>query len=366
MSEVKIPFSCGLKAWDHKPKKGLEIVECQRVGHYKTVEATPEQIFRLICDGRSWRAGIYKQGATQSRDIDFIGSQVVALDFDQSEISPPDMVEYCQTRGIEPNLWYYSFSQGVKEGDNFRLVWLLEKTISPEQYKDLIVALLRDCVFSAADPACKNIGRLWFGTKNGGEFIKSEPIAYSAFDIFPRETETKKRGGGKKKEAAEGQDIEQSETENTFIMPKYAFNWDYHLSGVCNLWDMWRKKKYLKYYQRLLLFSELKCLKYDRSVRHSLLDEIMRYYDEDLYAGSKCNRAEIQYFLSSPKVGVGVNNKIVSYNGKEYTIAEWFNSGDYLTRGTTQRQKRISREELQREADAKIPQMLEAEGIQYI
>ena len=366
MEGYKIPFSCGRIAWKYKPRRdGGEIMECQKVGHYKTVEATPQQIFKLICDGRCWRAGIFKQGATQTRDKDFSGARLIALDFDEYEATPQELVEYCQSRGIEPNFWYYSFSQGKKPNNNFRLVWILDEVITPEAYKELIVALLNDAVFKAADQSCKNIGRLWFGTQNGGQFIKDEAIAYSKFDIFPRQTAEKKQGGRKKGEKGKEAEVqEQPETDQTFIMPKQSFDWNYYLSGVCDLWDKWRKKVYLKYYQRLLLFSELKCLKYDKSLKHSLLDEVMVYYDADLYAGSKCNREEIQYFLSSPKTKAF--NKLVAYNGKEYTIAEWFLSGDYLTYRQKKRETRITREQLQKEADDKIPQMLKAKDIQYI
>ena len=366
MDEYKIPFSCGRIAWKYKPRReGGEIMECQKVGHYKTVEATPQQIYNLICDGRCWRAGIFKQGARQTRDIDFIGSRLIALDFDEYEATPQELVEYCKTRGIEPNFWYYSFSQGKKQNNNFRLVWILDRVITPEDYKQLIVALLNDAVFKAGDQSCKNIGRLWFGTKNGGEFLKSEAIDYSKFDIFPRASGGKTQGGKKKGGTVkEAEELEQPETDQTFIMPKQSFDWNYYLSGVCDLWDKWRKKVYLKYYQRLLLFSELKCLKYDKALKHSLLDEVMVYYDADLYAGSKCNREEIQYFLSSPKTRA--NNKLVAYNGKEYTIAEWFLSGDYLTYRQKKRDDRIPREQLQKEADEKIPQMLKSKDIQYI
>lgn len=377
MSEFKIKFSCGRVAWNHKPhKRGdegitpqqeFEIVECQKVLHYQTIEATARQIFKLVCEGRCWRAGIYKTGATQSRDIDFQGSTTIALDFDKFEATPQEMVEYCIEKGVEPNFWYYSFSQGIKENNNFRLVWILDSMISPEEYAKLIIALLNDAVFCKADPACKNIGRVWFGTRKGGEFIKSEPISFSAFDVFPRivEAATPKGGKGKGKNA-KAEDIEQATTDQTFIMPKYSFDWNKHLAGVCDLWDKWRQKKYLKYYQRLLLFSELKALKYEESIKKSILDEIMYYYDADLYADSKCNRAEIQYFLSG-KTRMP-SNKIVVYNGKEYTIAEWFNSGDYVLRDKAEAERtRIPLEKQTKIADKLITKSLEAEKeVSYI
>lgn len=367
MSEYKLPFTCGRKAWQYKPRKDTnEIPQCQRVAHYQTVEATPQQVFKLICEGRCWRAGLYKDGAKNSEDSSFIGARFVALDFDDCEAEPQEIVDYCITKGIEPNFYYYSFSHGeTGEGLNrFRIVWILDSIIDPQTYYRLIEALIQDVVFSAAgaDTKCKNIGRLWFGTRKGGKFLKSEPIAFSKFDVFPRK-EVKKQSG-KSKASGKPQELEQTEAEESFIMPRFGFPWEYYLSGVCDLWDKWRKKQYLHHTQRLLLFSELKYLHYDKAIKRSLLDEIMRYYDADLYAGSKCNREQIQYFLSDKTKYI--HNKIVSYNGKEYTIAEWFNSGDYIERDRTKRNKRITREQLKKEADEKIPKMLEENGIQYI
>jgi len=377
MDEMKIPFICGRVAWNHKPHKtgdegitpqqAMEIVECQKPQHYKTVAATPQQIYKLICEGRCWRAGIFKDGAKDLQKHSFVGARIIALDFDKCETSPQEMTDYCKYKGLEPNFWYYSFSQGLKELYNYRIVWLLDEAITVEDYEKLYVALLNDVVFKAADPQCKNISRLWFGTRNGGEFLKGETIPFSKFDVFPRVVEKKRGGKGKasgKTGSSKAEGLEQVTTAETFIMPRFGFPWEYYLSGVCDLWDKWRKKQYLKNPQRLLLFSELKCLKYDKTVKRSILDEIMRYYDEALYAGSKCNREQIQYFLSDKTKTQP--NKIVSYDGKEYTIAEWFNSGDYIKRDKAEREKRITREELKQEADSKIPMMLEEDGIQYI
>ena len=372
MEELKIPFICGRVKWSHKPhskadkdatpEQQKEIIECQRPQHYQVVEATPQQIFNLICEGRCWRAGILKEGAKNLTKVSFTGSRIIALDFDMCEISPQEVVEYCQTQGIEPNFYYYSFSQGKKPGFNYRIVWLLSEPISIEEYESLYLAFLKDALFCQADPKCKDISRLWHGTRNGGDFIKDTLIDFKCFDIFPREEvrQEKKKTSKKDKDG-----LEQADTEQTFIMDSLTFPWNTYLSGVCDLWDKWRTKQYLHHTQRLLLFSELKCIKYEKTIAKSILDEIMSYYDFDLYKDSGCSREQIKYFLST-KYRVP-DNKLVIYNGKEYTIAEWFNSGDYKQRDIAIRNKfRVSRAELQEQADKRIPQMLAEDGIQYI
>lgn len=372
MEGNKIPFICGRVKWNHKPhskadkdatpEQQMEIVECQRPQHYQIVEVSPQQIFTLICEGRCWRAGLLKDGAKNFTKASFLGSRIVALDFDTCETTPQEVVEYCKSQDIEPNFWYYSFSQGKKPLNNYRIVWVLAEPISVSEYEALYLAFLRDAVFSQADPKCKDISRLWHGTRNGGQFIKETPIDFKKFDIFPRLEEKKEK---KKKESISiYEDEEQADTEQAFIMERYSFPWDFYLSDVCDLWDKWRHKDYLHHTQRLLLFSQLKCLKYAKSIGKSLLDEIMKYYDADLYKDSGCNKEQIKYFLNT-KYRVP-NNKLVFYNGKEYTIAEWFISGDYLTRDKAKERYRITREQLKDEADKKIPIMLEQDGIQYI
>ena len=109
--------------------------------------------------------------------------------------------------------------------------------------------------------------------------------------------------------------LEQADTDQTFIMNSLTFPWNTYLSGVCDLWDRWRTKQYLHHTQRLLLFSELKCLKYEKSIGKTILDEIMSYYDAELYQDSGCNREQIRYFLST-KDRVP-DNKLITYNGKD-------------------------------------------------
>ena len=366
------PFAVGRVAWNHKPysikdtdrtpQEQAEITICQRRNHYVIKDVRPQQAFKLICEGRCWRAGLLKADAANLKKTSFTGSRLFALDFDSCEIPPEQMVEYCVSLEIEPNFWYWSFSQGKKTGYNYRLVWVLASEISVDEYESLYSAILKDKMFSNADKQTKDIARLWHGTRNGGTFIKETPISFDKFSIFVRE-DVKPRKRTRAKQDGDASGVV-AETQTDFIMPKYGFNWEYYLSGVCDLWDKWRHKKYLHYSQRLLLFSELKCLKYAPHVKKTILEEIMRHYDPDLYADSKCDRAEIKYFMSGKTRTP--DNKIVQWNNQEYTIAEWFNSGAYLQRDSNERRKRITRDELMVEADEKIPALLAKDGIQYI
>lgn len=354
------PLVIGKKKWAAKPD-GTQLPSCQNVGHYVKREVGIAQAFTYITEGRCWRAGILKDGATSLKKENFEGAQIFALDFDSCDYTPEELVAYCQSITIPPNFWYWSFSQGGKKPkNNFRIVWVFSKAISAAEYEELYKAILQDNMFAAADKATKDISRLWFGTSKGGGLLREEPITYNSFDVFSRAEQVSSSAREKRTRA-----YYQGKTAQDFIMDEEGFEWDEALQGVCDLWDRWRNKEYLHYNQRLLLFTELKCLKYADGINKTILDRIMSYYDAELYADSKCNIYEISYFMSS-KTSDKVGNKIVKLNEDEYTVSEYFHSGAYLRKLEANEGVRITREELKKQADDKIPATLAAEGIHYI
>ena len=354
------PFVVGKRKWLVKPD-GAQIPSCQNIGHYVKREVSIAQAYTYITEGRCWRAGILIDGANSLKKESFDGAQIFALDFDSCDYTPEELVAYCQTITIPPNFWYWSFSQGGKKPkNNFRIVWVFSAAISAEQYEELYKAILQDNMFIAADKATKDISRLWFGTSKGGSLLSENPIDYSKFDIFTRVEEVANNAGEKRTRA-----YYQGKTAQDFIMDKEDFAWDEALKGVCDLWDRWTNKQYLHYAQRLLLFTELKCLKYAEALNMTILDRIMSYYDAELYAGSKCDIYEISYFMSS-KTSNNVGNKIVAFDNEEYTISEYFNTGAYKRKFEANEGIRITRDELKQRADDVIPATLAADGIHYI
>lgn len=369
MAESKIPFVVGKKRFEAKPDRDTIANVCQRPGHYVIKQSTIAEIYQYITQGRCWRAGVLKATASTLKKEAFEGSYLFALDFDTCDYTPEEMIEYAGIVAAKPNFWYYSFSQGKKEKNNFRLVWCFDKAITVAEYEALYKAVLQDDVFSNADKQTKDISRLWFGTSNGGGLISNEPQSLSIFDKYPRTAATaagKKRGSiaAVKKEYAQGK------TQADFVMESAAFDFPYYLKGVCDLWDKWAGGVYLHYAQRLLLFTELKCLKYAERLKKSPIERIMRYYNAELYAGSKCSREEIAYFMSD-KTMADVGNKIVSFAGKDYTISEYFNSGAYLLKEQmdeeegAEEEERTTVEELD-ETMASIAEILEKDGIHYV
>ena len=359
----------GRVPWEHKPtRENGEIVECQRRQHYVVREASAEMFYKWVSEGRCWRAGTLKEGAKDFKKTSFIGSQIIALDFDNSDKQPEAIVDYAKSLGIEPNFYYYSFSQGKKEGYNFRVVWILDKVIEVKEYEALYAAIQRDKVFASADKATKDISRLWFGTRNGGELLRVEPIELDRFSVFAYEV--KNIDKAQKTEIKDIVGLEVVE-EDDYVLPLIDTNntkeqiylpWYELLRGKCDLWDKWVNGEYLHYSQRLLLFTELKKLKYPANIqngKHSIFQDVMCYYDAQLYSDSKCDEREIRYFLTNRTSKA--NNPIVC--GK-WTIAEFFRSGAYST--FKQEKKRISREQLQQEADKAVYETLNRAGIDYV
>lgn len=354
----------GRVAWNHKPANEEERAECQKMWHYKTKkDITASSFFKWVCEGRCWRAGTLKEGATNFRKKSFCGSRVFALDFDSSDKTPEEIVEYAKSLQLEPNFFYYSFSQGKKPGYNFRIVWILDRLITVEEYEALYKAIQQDEVFSHADKATKDVSRLWFGTNNGGKLLRDEAIAFERFNIFAREISRTAKGEMRQKSLFDVGEIE----EDDYIIPLIReeskgetiyLPWYEYLKGKCDLWDKWVSGEYLHHSQRLLLFSELRKLKYPDSSNRFIINDVMKYYDAELYRGSKCDEREIRYFLRNGKA----NNPIV--NGR-WTIAEFFRTKAYET-FKKKKKKRISRDELIAQADKVILDALKSSGIDYV
>ena len=66
-----------------------------------------------------------------------------------------------------PNVFYFSFSQGKKPGNNFRLVFVLDEIANPTEWLNLYNYLLKEFSSFKPDTATKDIGRMWYGGKGG-------------------------------------------------------------------------------------------------------------------------------------------------------------------------------------------------------
>lgn len=369
----KVALEIGRDVWTHKPSKP-EMAIAQQPKRYACVQVSAKQAYELITGGRCWRAGLRKNKNGGFTNVNTTGSNVFALDFDECEVAAEDMAAYAESKGLKPNFLYWSFSQGKKTGNNYRLVWILDRTLTPTEYVELYKAVqTQDEMFSKSDKQTSNISRLWVGTDKGGVFFSNELTPVGAFDIFPRTAEKQKR-----KVAKYNSSSTDSDSEEQFIVPGLGFPWDEYLRGVCELWDMWRNGKYLRNTQRFLLFSSLKQIRYPAEYKTSMLQkviipEVLKYYEKhkEIYADSGCNKAQIEDMFFRGNIVItdeSENDKkqiVETPDGKQYTVAEYFNSGAYKEHPINEREALITLDELETEMAGNIPQILNDDGMDY-
>lgn len=108
----------------------------------------------------------------EKRQMQFFTSLFhLALDFDNPSLTVETTLSKCEELGLEPALWYYSFSADPENGiEKFRLVFELDQEITdPREAKFLILALLK--LFPEADQACADVLRIFHGTNKQVEVI---------------------------------------------------------------------------------------------------------------------------------------------------------------------------------------------------
>lgn len=144
------------------------------------VETDINGFIKMICQpqGRTWCAASFKENKRKN-DM-WNEQQVFALDFDNGT-TPEEALELLATYNIIPNIIYGSFSDSV-EKRKFRLIFVLkEKVTSPELAKWIIVNMM-SLFGQKADKACKDLCRLFFGSKQTyPEFVSQELIDNEAF-----------------------------------------------------------------------------------------------------------------------------------------------------------------------------------------
>ena len=151
----------------------------QQPYNYLFLDLDIRQIGELIGQGAAWRAAVYEKDTTSFRKLNAIGSYILALDFDNCKYQPSEVCEYAVSIGIQPTMWYYSYSQGKKEGFNFRILWVLASMISPNQYENIYKNMLDKFAAYNPDSSTKDCSRLWYGCRTGVNIINENPIPLS-------------------------------------------------------------------------------------------------------------------------------------------------------------------------------------------
>lgn len=364
---IRLIYSSGKFA--AKPTdKGL-IIGLQKPANYifGTLDNV-EDVARLIGEGRAWRAGLYETNTDSFKKANVKAAQIIALDFDSCEQEPQAIVDYATSIGISPSAWYYSYSQGIKAGYNFRVLWILEEPIKAIQYETIYKAMLEQFSQYNPDSSTKDASRLWFGGNRGVNVLSHKPMPLSVIGWL-----------GVAEKVKEGQAIQKARKavkgcENKFfegqqaedLEPLYMTQgrrWWEELRFKCWLWDRWENGMYLNYNQRLTLFTNLKCIKYaDNNL--SVLKQILEIYErfKGVYEGHTCNEEQIRsMFLNTTLHAMG----IVKVNGEEnpITVKEYLKRSPHEVINTIEK---ISLEELDKLLREEMPRLLNDKGIIYI
>lgn len=336
----------------------------QMTSYYQERECDVNTAYAIITDGRTWRCGRYDleaaKGFGKSNVIDV---QFIALDFDKIAASPRDIVEYAINIGFMPNFYYYSYSQGIKPGNNFRVVWCLAEPITPTMYENLYRLLLEKFSCFNPDKSTKDCSRLWYGNYGqGGGIVSEKPLSLANIGFINLAALME-----------EGKTATQAKRIRTNGVPKYVElnipdkvnvpeGWKNHLNGYCSLWDKWCKGEYLNYNERLVLFTNLKYLETadnNKNVYSLILEANPNW--KQIYEGHSFDENQLLTIMKSKLSPL----PIVFYQNKWMTVAEFFTIYTPGTEKTTE-VKKIRINELDAIMDAEMPKLLSSPKSYYI
>ena len=352
-----------------KPKDKGIIVGLQKPTNYIFSELNSvDDVARVIGEGRAWRAGLYENGVDSFKKANVKAAQVIAMDFDCCEYEPQAVIDYAASIGISPSAWYYSYSQGIKEGYNFRILWVLEEPIKAIQYETIYKTMLEQFSQYKPDASTKDASRLWFGGNSGVNVLIHTPMPLSAIGWLGV-VEKVKQGQAiqKARKAVKGcenkffEDKDANDTAPLYV--RQGWIWYENLRGRCWLWDRWYNGIYLTYNQRLTLFTNLKYLKYADNNLSVVKDVLQFYYKyQHIYEGHTCNEEQIRsMFLNTTLHAIGIVNDGVSE--KPITVKEYLSKSPHTVLNV---EEKISVEELDKQLSEKMPILLGESGIKYI
>lgn len=318
-----------------------------------------EEFASLIGNGYAWHAGIYPEGALAFKKEYVEAVQAFALDFDDTPATPDEVCGYARSIGFEPTLWYYSFSQGLRPLNRFRVVWILENSISPDQYESAYRVLLKEFGrFGSIDKCTSDSSRLWFGTDKGVTILNNHPVPLDSLKwIFVQELYKQ----GKQRRTAKTPEKVLIDEYLALEMPEPVYvsrDWIEQLRPYCDLLDRWCRGEYLDYNQRLSLWTNLKLLRY-RDKKKSVINDILAYFQEDVYGGHTCCPEQIREKMHDRKL---VPRPIVDVDGERITVAEFFKKERSLANPV----ERTTLQKLDEELDERIPALLSEPGFAYI
>ena len=211
---------------------------------YETIETDIPEMAKLVSSGLGWRNAIYDKTQKSFKKKHVIGSRFIVLDFDAVDETAEEM---CEITEWEPNFWYHTLSQGVKPGNNFRMVWVFTEAFGPQNFAFMYKWFLKK--FPKADKNVKDISRFWYGGNGSYKVLRVKPYKFH---------------------------LNVAKTEHQEIRPNSVAavvgpNWEEKL--LTDLWGLYKSGKATRP-QRLLLIGNLKFIE---CAEKPVFDEVMKY-----------------------------------------------------------------------------------------
>ena len=145
---------------------------------YETEELTLQELSVKIEQGHTVVPSLLKGG--HRKNVNFISSQVIFLDFDENE-NPTDKISEIEEYGIKVNLFYNSYSH-TADFNKFRLGIVLDTQIEDAVlFKNMITSLIQ---VGNSDGACKDLSRMFYAGTNSKvlcEDLNSFEVVKGAF-----------------------------------------------------------------------------------------------------------------------------------------------------------------------------------------
>ncbi|MDJ0827715.1 MAG: hypothetical protein QNJ16_19680 [Rhodobacter sp.] len=160
----------------------------KELAHYDC-EISFEDFIEAVGQGQTWSGGIFSPLVKKSAN--WVCQQCFAIDVDNNDgdnITPAELIDHYAGLNYKPNGFYYSLSSSRKKL-KFRLIWILEKTISDSEKAKFFKQWLIVNSLGYADSCTINLDRLYFGGKNS-EIIHEAPIKLAK---IPQEEIRKKK-----------------------------------------------------------------------------------------------------------------------------------------------------------------------------
>ena len=159
--------------FEEKPQ-GKEIGEIQNF--FKTKEAIKEltigEFLELVGNGHTYWPALPKKIEKGTKNDNWLEQQLIAIDVDSSDnniVTIDETMDKLREKGIKPFGYYESF-HNTKEKPKFRVLFMLDE---PTQDEDKIEKSIETLIkLTNADEACKNLGRIYFGTNGKIQEVK--------------------------------------------------------------------------------------------------------------------------------------------------------------------------------------------------